>query len=296
MDSIAIALTNDAAFRVYAAVTTETIKTAQRLHGSYPVATAALGRALTAAAMKGAMQKNENSSITIQIKGDGPLGTVMAVSDAASNVRGYAANPDVILPLRTDGKLDVGGGVGRNGFINVIRDSGSGEPYSGSVALVSGEIAEDLAAYYAASEQVPTAIGLGVLVGANGVPEASGGFILQLMPGRGENDDKIIEKVEETLKEMPSVTDMIKSGITAEGIMQKLLDGIEFNVLESRSVGYKCNCSNERVERALVSIGKKDLKSLIDEGKQTEVNCSFCDKKYSISADRLCDLYEKCKR
>ena len=163
MDKIAIALTNDASYRIYAAVTTGLVREAQKMHNSYPVATAALGRALTAAAMMGAMIKSGNGSITIQIKGDGPLGTVLAVSDANSAVRGYCSNPGVIMPPRVDGKLDVGGAVGKNGFINVVRDTGSGQPYTGNVPLVSGEIAEDLTSYFAVSEQIPTDVGLGVL-------------------------------------------------------------------------------------------------------------------------------------
>lgn len=293
-DNIAIAITNDAALRVYAAVTTQTVAEAQRLHNSYPLATAALGRTLTAAAMMGAMLKNDKGSVTIQIKGDGPLGSIIAVSGADSNVRGYASNPDVVLPPRADGKIDVGGGVGKNGFINVIRDIGTGTPYSGHVELVSGEIAEDLTSYYAVSEQIPTAMGLGVLVGTDGIPQAAGGFIVQLMPGVGENDEKIIGKVEDTLKTMPSVTDMISDGSGSDDIIARILGGIEFNVLEHRRVGYRCNCSTGRVEKTLVSIGRKDLQSLIDEGNETEVNCSFCDKKYVFTPKQLGELMKRC--
>lgn len=296
LDNIAIALTNDAALRVYSAVTTDMSVQAQKLHKSYPVATAALGRTLTAASMMGAMLKSENTSITIQIKGNGPLGAILAVSDDKSNVRGYVSNPDVEMPLRGDGKLDVGGAVGKEGFVNVVRENPMGQPYSGSVALVSGEIAEDITSYYAISEQIPTAMGLGVLVGTDGVPIASGGFLIQLMPGTGENDAKILEEVENNLKLLPSVTDMVKSGLGTDGIIERLLKGIDYNILENRKVGYKCNCSVQRVERALISIGEKDLQSLVDEGKESEVNCSFCDKKYVFSMAQLSDLLRRSKK
>ncbi|MDD3766322.1 MAG: Hsp33 family molecular chaperone HslO [Eubacteriales bacterium] len=293
MDNIAIAITNDGALRVYAAITTDMVRQAQKLHNSYPVATAALGRTLTGAAMMGAMLKNPNGSITIQIKGDGPLGLILAVTDADSNVRGYASNPDVDLPLRKDGKIDVGGGVGTQGYISVTHDHGVGEPYSGTVKLVSGEIAEDLTAYYAQSEQTPTAIGLGVLVGVTGVPEVAGGFLVQLMPGRGPDDDKILAKVEENIKNIPSITKMISSGFTTDDIIGKVLEGIEHNVLEHRKTGYRCNCSLERVERVLMSIGAEELKKLMDEGGETEVNCSFCDKKYTFDTVQLQALIRK---
>lgn len=296
MDNIAIAITNDGALRMYAAITTDMVRQAQKMHNSYPVATAALGRTLTGAAMMGAMLKNPNGSITIQIKGDGPLGLVLAVTDADSNVRGYASNPDVDLPLRKDGKLDVGGGVGREGYLNVIYDQGEGEPYSGMVNLVSGEIAEDLTAYYAESEQTPTAIGLGVLVGVTGVPEVAGGFMVQLMPGKGPDDDKILTKIEENIRNMPSITKMISSGLSTDEIIATVLEGLEHNVLEHRQTSYRCNCSVQRVEGALVSIGSKDLQSLIDEGGQTEVNCSFCDKKYSFDTAQLQVLLRKSKK
>lgn len=296
MDNIAIAITNDGALRVYAAITTELVRQAQKFHNSYPVATAALGRTLTGAAMMGAMLKNPNGSITIQIKGDGPLGLILAAVDADSNVRGYASNPDVDLPLRKDGKIDVGGGVGKDGYINVIHDHGVGEPYSGMVRLVSGEIAEDLAAYYAESEQIPTAIGLGVKVGVTGVPEVAGGFLVQLMPGRGPDDDKILAKVEENLKNIPSITKMISSGLTTDDIIGKVLEGIGYNVLEHRKTAYRCNCSLERVERVLMSIGTQELERLMEEGEETEVNCSFCDKKYTFDAAHLKELIKKIQK
>ena len=296
MDNIAIALTNDAAVRVYAADTTELASQAQRLHNSYPIATASLGRTLTAAAMMGAMLKNDDASVTVQIKGDGPLGLILAVTDAESRVRGYCSNPDVELPLRADGKLDVGRAVGKNGYLNVINDNGMGEPYSGMVNLVSGEIAEDLTAYYAESEQVPTAVGLGVLVGTAGVPQVSGGFLVQLMPGIGPDDDRTLALVEDNISKMPSVTNMLAEGLSTDDMIAKILDGLEYNVLEHRSTVYNCNCSKERVERALISIGAKELQGLIDEGGNAEINCSFCDKRYSFGTDELSALILRCTK
>ncbi|OQB14608.1 MAG: 33 kDa chaperonin [Firmicutes bacterium ADurb.Bin193] len=296
MDHIAIALTDDAALRVYAAITTDTVKEAQILHKSYPVATAALGRTLTAGAIMGAMLKGDKGSITIQIKGDGPLGTIIVVSDSKSNVRGYVSNPDISMPPRADGKLDVGGGVGKNGFVNIVRDLGMGKPYAGHIELVSGEIAEDLTKYFAVSEQIPTAMALGVLVDTDGSVAASGGFIVQLMPGFGYGDDEIITRLEETIKTLPSVTKMIADGADGEGIINALLEGTPYNVLEKRGVRYKCGCSYKRVERALISIGEKDLLSLIEDGIDAVIDCNFCDKKYVFSVEHLKALLRKCRK
>ena len=295
-DKISIALTNDGALRVYAAVTTSLVSEAQRLHNSYPIATAALGRTLTAAAMMGAMLKNDAGSITIQFKGDGPLGTILAVTTANSEVRGYVANPDVELPLKQNGKLDVGTGVGKNGFLNVVRDSGVGQPYTGQVELVTGEIAEDLTYYYAISEQIPTAMALGVLVDVDLSAKAAGGFMIQLMPGSGLDDENIIDTIEAHLKTIPSVSEMIDSGIDAEGIISKIMGELEYNILDERTPTYKCNCSTARVEGALISIGASDLQSLIDEQNGTTVDCSFCDRKYVFSASDIENLLKKCSK
>ena len=295
-DKISIALTNDGALRVYAAVTTSLVSEAQRLHNSYPIATAALGRTLTAAAMMGAMLKNDVGSITIQFKGDGPLGTILAVTTANSEVRGYVANPDVELPLKQNGKLDVGTGVGKNGFLNVVRDSGVGQPYTGQVELVTGEIAEDLTYYYAISEQIPTAMALGVLVDVDLSAKAAGGFMIQLMPGSGLDDENIIDTIEAHLKTIPSVSEMIDSGIDAEGIIAKIMGELEYNILDESTPTYKCNCSTARVEGALISIGASDLQSLIDEQNGTTVDCSFCDRKYVFSASDIENLLKKCSK
>ena len=296
MDKIAIALTNDASYRIYAAVTTGLVREAQKMHNSYPVATAALGRALTAAAMMGAMIKSGNGGITIQIKGDGPLGTVLAVSDANSAVRGYCSNPGVIMPPRVDGKLDVGGAVGKNGFINVVRDTGSGQPYTGNVPLVSGEIAEDLTSYFAVSEQIPTAVGLGVLVGTDGVPEAAGGFIVQRMPGAGPNDEQNAEKIENVLKNLSSITEIISKHNSPDSIIDLIFKDIEHNIIDYRSTCYKCTCDKKRVEKALSLIGEADLQSLIDDDKDAQISCSFCNKTYTFSRQQLTDILKRIKK
>jgi len=295
-DKISIALTNDGAIRVYAAVTTNLVSEAQKLHNSYPIATAALGRTLTAAAIMGAMLKNDTGSITLQFRGDGPLGTILAVTTPKSEVRGYVANPDVELPLKPNGKLDVGTGVGKNGFLSVVRDVGVGQPYTGQVELVTGEIAEDLTYYYAISEQIPTAISLGVLVDVDLSAKAAGGFVIQLMPGSGIDDEKIIDTIEAHLKTIPSVSEMIASGINSEGIIAQVMGELEYNILDERTPIYKCNCSTARVEGALISIGANDLKSLIDEHQGTTVDCSFCDKKYVFSASDIENLLKKCSK
>ena len=294
MDKIAIALTKDASMRIYAAVTTNTVAEAARLHKTSAVAAAALGRTLTAAAMMGAMLKNDNGSLTMQIKGDGPLGMVVAVAEADGTVRGYASNPQAQFPPRANGKLNVAGAVGKNGFINILRDNAGSDffkgPYSGTVPLVSGEIAEDLTAYYAISEQIPTSVGLGVSVGADSAVLASGGFIAQVMPGFGYDDEKNISAVESALKEIPSISELISGGCCAEKLAETVLGGIEHNILETRPVHYRCNCNIDRVERALLSIGKADLQELIDSGEDSHVNCHFCDKEYTVTAKRLAGL------
>ena len=246
----------DGAIRVFAAVSTDLVNEAQRIHHTYPVATAALGRTLTAAAIMGAGLKNEDDSITIQFKGDGPIERVIAVTDAKSCVRGYVGNPYVDLPLSEKGKLDVGRAVGK-GQLSVVRDLGLKEPYIGQVPIVTGEIAEDLTYYYAASEQIPTAMSLGVLVGTDNRAIAAGGFMLQLMP---EADEALAAALEEKMKTIPPVTKMITDGMTAENILFAVTDG--FDMLMDNHIitpEYRCKCSKERMERALISIGKEEL-------------------------------------
>ncbi len=296
-DKIAVALTDNAAMRIYAAVTTELAAEAQKTHKTLPLATAALGRTLTAGALMGAMQKDENVSLTIQFKGDGPLGTVVVVTDSNSNVRGYVQNPQADLPLRPDGKIDVGNGIGKNGYLSVIRDLGKGtQPYIGQVEITSGEIAEDLTYYYATSEQIPTAISLGVLVDRDYTVKAAGGYVIQMMPGWSPDDEQLITAIEKRLGEIPPVSTMVDKGYTPEEIIKEILnDVMPYHILKEETPKYKCNCSKKRVESALISIGKKDLSSLLEDN-GTEVNCNFCDKIYKFSTQDIEELIQKCTK
>lgn len=282
----------DGAVRVFVAITTDLVNRAHEIHHTYPVATAALGRTLTAAAIMGAGMKNETDTTTIQFKGDGPLGSIVAVTDSHSHVRGYVANPLVDLPLNKKGKLDVGGGVGK-GYLNVIRDLGMKEPYAGQVPIVTGEIAEDLTFYFARSEQIPTAIALGVLVDTDSSVKAAGGFMIQLMP---EATEDIAIKLEEKMKTIEPVTQMIDSGMSAEDIFFHITEDFDM-LMENKPIVpmYECKCSKERMERALISIGKKELEDLIEDQGEAELTCQFCDKKYTFSKEALEELLKKAK-
>ncbi len=297
-DTLAVAITDNAALRIYAATTTALVSEAQRIHKTLPLATAALGRTLTAGAMMSAMQKDENVSLTIRFNGDGPLGTLVVVTGADSTVRGYVQNPAADLPLRADGKIDVGGGIGKNGYVSVIRDMGKGtNPYVGQVEISTGEVAEDLTYYYATSEQTPTAISLGVLVDRDFSPKSAGGFIIQMMPGWGVDDEQIISAIEKRLAEIKPISTLVAEGMSATDIIQTLLDGITpYHILKETTPAYKCNCTRQRVERALISIGKKDLASLMEDGKDVPVDCNFCDKVYSFTAEDIGVLLKKCTR
>lgn len=297
-DKIVSAITDNAALRIYAAVTTNIVTEAQKIHKSLPLATAALGRTLTAGAIMSVMQKDKNTSITIQFKGDGPLGTLVVVADSLGTVRGYTANPQADLPLRTDGKLDVGRGIGKSGYLSVIRDFGKGtKPYTGQVEITTGEVAEDLTYYYAVSEQTPTAVSLGVLVDRDLTPKSAGGFIIQMMPGWSPDDEKIITMIENKLKQMDSVSSLIASGYTAKDIIAEILgNDLKYHILTETEPKYKCSCSKSRVERALISIGKKDLAYIAEDENGTEVNCNFCDKIYKFSKSDILKLLEKCTK
>lgn len=295
-DQISRAITDDGALRVYAATTTQVVQQAQTYHNATPLAIAALGRMLTGGLLLAAMQKEEQVSVTLQVKGDGPLGTILAVAEGDCTVRGYVSNPDVELPLRPDGKLDVGHGVGKNGVLSVVRDFGRGQPYTGQVELVSGEIAEDLTYYYALSEQTPSAFALGVLVDTDYSIKAAGGYVIQLMPGTGAGDDQLIATMEEKLKTLPPVTELIARGVTAEGLLEQLLEGVPYSPLGTQSPRYLCKCGRERVERMLISVGAADLQELADDPAGTQVTCSFCDKHYEFSPQQLTELLGQCSR
>lgn len=283
----------DGAIRVFAAVTTDLVNEAHRIHQTYPVATAALGRLLTGAAIMGAAGlKNETDSLTLQIKGEGDIKDLVAVTDSQSRVRGYISNPYVDRPLNKQGKLDVGGAIG-GGYLSVIRDLGMKEPYIGQIPLVSGEIAEDLTYYFAKSEQVPTSVALGVLVDTDNTAIAAGGFMIQLMP---EATEEMAEKLESILKDVPPVTTMIKDGMSAEDILFRVTEGFSM-ICENKAVipKYECKCSRDRMERALISIGKTELQSIIDEQGEAEMTCRFCDNKYHFTKDELEDLLRQAK-
>lgn len=260
---------------------------ARQIHKTLPVATAALGRVLMAASLMGSLLKEQEGSATLRIKGGGPLGVITAVSDSAGNPRGYVQNGQVELPLKGPGKLDVGAAVGRDGFLTVIKDMGLREPYVGSVALVSGEIAEDLTAYFVESEQIPTACALGVLVDRDQSVACAGGYLVQLMPGAPA---ETIDRLEAAVAALGPVTTALSAGLDAAGLLEKVLAGGEPELLERTPVAYRCNCSRDRVTRALISMGKKELGDLIREQGGAELTCQFCDKVYSFTKDELEEL------
>ena len=283
----------DGAIRVFCTVTTELVNEAHKIHDTNPVATAALGRLLSGAVLMGAAGlKSETDTLTLQINGDGPLGRLVAVTDSELRVRGYVHNPYVDLPLNAKGKIDVGGGVGR-GDLSVIRDLGLKEPYIGRIPLVSGEIAEDLTYYYAKSEQIPTAIALGVLVDTDNSVKAAGGFMIQLMP---EATDDMAEKLENIIAGLPSVTEMIDSGMNAQDMAFRVTSGFSM-LMENKTVTpkYECKCSRERMKRALISIGKDEISSIIEEQGEAEMCCQFCNKKYTFDKAELEEMLKKAK-
>lgn len=282
----------DGAIRVFVAVTTDLVNEAQRIHKTYSTATAALGRVLTVSAIIGAGMKNDTDSTTIQFKGDGPIGSIVAVCNNKSEVRGYVVNPYVDIPRKKNGKLDVGAAVG-HGFLNVIRDLGMKEPYAGQVPIVTGEIAEDMTYYFAASEQIPTAIALGVLVNPDNSVKCAGGFMIQLMP---EASEEVAEALEEKMKTLEPITEMIKSGMTAEDIFFHITEGFSM-IMENKAVEpkYECKCSKERMEKALIAIGKEELQGIIDEQGEAELTCQFCDNSYKFSKEELEKLLKEAK-
>ena len=273
--------------RIFAADTTSMVEQARRLHNTSPVASAALGRALTASSIMGIMMKGDNDKLTLSINGKGPLGTIVCVADSKGTVKGYVSNPLVDIPSRADGKLDVGSAVGINGLVTIIKDMGMKEPYTGQYPLVNGEIAEDLTAYYAYSEQQPSAIALGVLVDVDYSIKAAGGFIVQLMPEAEEKDIDILEK---NLSQITSVSHLIDDGKTPEDLINLVLKDLEPMIYEKIPVSYKCDCSRERIEKALISIGKKDLDEIIKEDKLAEISCHFCNTVYHFNEAELIDL------
>lgn len=277
--------------RAFAAVTTEMVETAREHHNTSPVATAALGRLLTAGAMMGSMMKGEKDVLTIQIKAGGPLQGITVTADSQGNVKGYVGNPDVCIPANSKGKLDVAGAVGP-GFLTVIKDMGLKEPYSGQVMLQTCEIAEDLTYYFATSEQVPSAVGLGVLMNKNNTVRQAGGFIVQLMPFA---EEEVISRLEQNVQKINSVTNLLEEGHTPESLLEKVLEGFDMQINEKMDTRFHCNCSKERVAKALISIGRKELNEMIQEGKPIEMNCHFCNTNYNFTVEELKEILRRCK-
>lgn len=288
-DYIVRATAADAQIRAFACTTKGVVETARQAHNTSPVVTAALGRLLSAGAMMGSMLKGDDDLLTLQIKGNGPMQGLMVTADSKSNVKGYAYVPDVILPANSIGKLDVAGAVGQ-GTLRVIRDMGLKDPYVGQTLLQTSEIAEDLTYYFATSEQVPSSVGLGVLMERNNTVKQAGGFIIQLMPFA---DESVISRLEQNLSNILSVTAMLDAGNTPEQMLNQLLDGLECEILETRPTAFLCNCGRPKIEKVLISLGEKEIKEMIDEGKEIEINCQFCGKHYQFSVDELKELYRK---
>ncbi len=278
--------------RAFAATTKELVEHARSIHGTSPVATAALGRLLTAGAMMGSMMKGEEDILTLQIKGSGPIGGITVTADSKGTVKGYAHNPEVILHANDKGKLDVGGAVGA-GILSVIKDLGLKEPYTGQTHLVSGEIAEDIAYYYATSEQVPSVVALGVLMNKDNTVRQAGGFIIQLMPFA---EDAVIDSLEKKVNEITSITSLLDQEMSPEMILEHILGDFGLEPMEKQPVAFECNCTKERVEKAIISIGQKEITEMIEEEKPIEVNCHFCNTHYHFSVEELKDLLVKSKR
>ncbi len=291
MDEIIRAVTRDGFIKISAVSGKDLVEKARVLHGLSPVATAALGRTLCAASILGDLLKEPDATVTLRIAGGGPLGTITAVSDSSGNVRGYVMNPQVDLPLNAFGKLDVGGAVGTNGTLTVSRDLGLKEPYIGTSALVSGEIAEDLAYYFVESEQLGAACGLGVLVDTDTSVICAGGFVAQLLPGA---PDTLIEQIENNIHEMGQVTGILQNG-SAETLIDFVLKGFEPEILSHTPVEYRCYCSRERVLRAVESIGRQELEEILASGENTEIVCHFCNTVYVFTPEELLELLSDAK-
>lgn len=291
-DYIVRATAADSQIRAFAATTREMTEYARKVHEESPVACAALGRLMTAGAMMGAMMKGDKDLLTLQIRADGPLRGMTVTADAKGNVKGFAGNPQVMLPPNALGKLDVGGAVG-HGILNVIKDMGMKEPYVGQVGLQTGEIAEDLTYYFATSEQVASSVGLGVLMNHDNTVRQAGGFIIQLMPGASE---AVISALEEKIKEIHSITTLLDVGNTPETILQYILGDLGLEINEKLPAKFTCNCNKSRIEKALISVGKKDIQEMIDDGKPIEVNCHFCNKNYTFDVEELKEILEKARR
>ena len=278
--------------RAFAATTRETVEYARKAHNTSPVATAALGRLLTGGLMMGVMMKGDNDILTLQIQGSGPINGITVTADSHGHVKGYVGNPEVLIHANDKGKLDVAGAIGP-GFLNVIMDMGLKEPYNGQVMLQTSEIADDLTYYFATSQQVPSAVGLGVLMEHDNTVKQAGGFIVQLMPFA---EEKTIAQLEKNIAKVNSVTGLLEQGYTPETMLEYLLEDMDMTINDTIDASFYCNCSKERVSRALISVGKKELKSMINDGKPIELNCHFCNTNYTFSVEEIKELYRQCTR
>ncbi len=290
-DEIVRIITQDGWVRGSAIVGRDLVTRAKEIHDLSPTATAALGRSLLGTSLLGADLKGERDTISLQFRGGGPIGAICAVSDSDGNVRGYVAEPHVMTNYLAPGKLNVGAAVGKDGFLTVVRDLGLREPYVGSVPLVSGEIAEDITAYLATSEQIPSAVALGVLVNRRGEVEQAGGYMIQLLPGA---PDEVIDVVEAGIRRIVSVTEALKDGLTALDLLAQILGDLGVQILDTRPVAYRCNCSRDRVERALLSLGRTELEAILEEQGEVELNCQFCDVVYRFGRSDLENLVRCC--
>ena len=291
-DYLVRATAADAQIRAFAATTRQMVETARQKHDTSPVVTAALGRLLTAGSMMGSMLKGEEDLLTLQVTGDGPMGGMTVTADSKGHVKVYANEPQVILPANSQGKLDVGGAVG-SGILRVIQDSGLKDPYVGQTVLQTGEIAEDLTYYFATSEQVPSSVGLGVLMERDNTVRQAGGFIVQLMPFA---EEETISRLEQNLGKIRSVTSMLDEGLTPEELLGLVLEGMDIQFRDTCEVEFSCSCSKERVEKALISIGREEIDKMIADGEPIEVKCHFCNKGYQFSVQELEEIVEKCRK
>ncbi len=288
-DHIIRAISRDGFVKAMAISSTHMVERARNIHKTTPTATAALGRVLTVCSMMGNLQKVENGALTLQFKGGGPLGTILATSDPVGNVRGYVHNPGITLLEKYAGKLDVGAAVGTDGMLTVIRDLQMKEPYIGSVQLVSGEIADDITAYFAQSEQTPTACALGVLVDVDQSVKVAGGYLIQLLPGA---PDDIIDRLEAGIQKAGAVTPMLSEGLSPREILERVMEDFDLDFFETTEVAYRCYCSRDRVSRTLITVGRKDLQEIIDEGKPITIECQFCDTTYEFTTEQVQELLQ----
>lgn len=278
----------NAQIRAFAVVSTALVEQARACHNTSPVATAALGRLLTGGVMMGSMMKNPTDMLTLQVRCGGPIGGMTVTADSQGNVKGYVNNPGVLLPPK-NGKLDVGGALGA-GFLNVIKDMGLKEPYSGQTVLQTGEIAEDLTYYFATSEQVPSSVGLGVLMGRDNIVRCAGGFLVQVMPFI---EQQVLDRLENNIQNIQSVTAMLDHEHTPQEMLSQVLEGLDLEIIDTMPVGFQCNCSRERIEKVVISVGKKEIQSMIEDGQDIEVKCHFCGSAYNYSVDELGRLLKK---